>query len=93
MSAFWFVLGGFLLVGIALLIALFIVGIKMRVPIGDWRWSVPLRLATISMVLPILGIVIAASIVLHGISAAPLMELSRARRARGRPEVALSDKR
>ena len=38
---------------IALLIALFTVGIKMRVPIGDWRWSLPLRLATISMVLTI----------------------------------------
>jgi NhaP-type Na+/H+ or K+/H+ antiporter len=37
--------------------------------------------------------VIAASIVLHGISAAPLMELYRARRGRARPEVALSDKR
>ena len=32
---------------IALLIALFTVGIKLRVPIGDWRWSVPLRLATV----------------------------------------------
>ena len=43
---------------IALLIALFTVGIKMRVPIGDWRWSVPLRLATISMVLTIAGIAV-----------------------------------
>jgi NhaP-type Na+/H+ or K+/H+ antiporter len=33
---------------IALLIALFTVGIKLRVPIGDWRWTVPLRLATVS---------------------------------------------
>ena len=49
---------------IALLIALFTVGIKMRVPIGDWRWSVPLRLATISMVLTILGIAIAAMVML-----------------------------
>jgi NhaP-type Na+/H+ or K+/H+ antiporter len=41
---------------IALLIALFTVGIKMRVPVGDWRWSVPMRLATVSMVLTILGV-------------------------------------
>ncbi len=43
---------------IALLIALFTVGIKLRVPIfektgGDWRWSLPLRLATVSMVVTI----------------------------------------
>src|SRR4051794_16264541 len=38
---------------VALLIALFTVGIKMRVPVGDWRWSLPLRLATASMVLTI----------------------------------------
>jgi NhaP-type Na+/H+ or K+/H+ antiporter len=37
--------------------------------------------------------VIAASIVLHGISAAPLMELYRARRTAGRrPEIPVSDK-
>ena len=41
---------------IALLIALFTVGIKMRVPIGDWRWSLPLKLATFSMVLTIAGV-------------------------------------
>jgi NhaP-type Na+/H+ or K+/H+ antiporter len=49
---------------IALLIALFTVGIKMRVPIGDWRWSLPLRLATVSMVLTILGIAIVAVVLL-----------------------------
>jgi sodium/hydrogen antiporter len=48
----------------ALLIALLTVGIKMRVPIGDWRWSVPLRLATISMALTIVGIAIAAIFVM-----------------------------
>jgi NhaP-type Na+/H+ or K+/H+ antiporter len=37
--------------------------------------------------------VIAASIVLHGISAAPLMELYRARRGRARPPAPVSDKR
>ena len=45
---------------IALLIALFTVGIKMRVPVGDWRWSLPLRLATLSLVLTIAGIAAAA---------------------------------
>ena len=49
---------------IALLIALFTVGIKMRVPIGDWRWSVPLRLATISMALTVLGVAMVAVVVL-----------------------------
>ncbi len=37
--------------------------------------------------------VIAASIVVHGISAAPLMELYRSRRVRAPREVAVSDKR
>jgi NhaP-type Na+/H+ or K+/H+ antiporter len=49
---------------IGLLIALFTVGIKIRVPIGDWRWSVPMRLATVSMVVTILGIAAAAMIIL-----------------------------
>jgi NhaP-type Na+/H+ or K+/H+ antiporter len=49
---------------IALLIALFTVGIKIRVPIGDWRWSVPLRLATISMALTVLGVALVAVVVL-----------------------------
>ena len=46
---------------IALLIALFTVGIKLRVPIGDWRWSLPLRLATVSMVMTIGGIAVVAA--------------------------------
>ncbi len=49
---------------IALLIALFTVGIKMRVPIGDWRWSLPLRLATVSMVVTILGVALVAVLIL-----------------------------
>lgn len=47
---------------IALLIALFTVGVKLRVPIGDWRWSLPLRLATVSMLLTIAGIAVAATL-------------------------------
>ena len=50
---------------IAVLIALFTVGIKMRVPIGDRRWSVPLRLATVSMAVTILGVAIAAMVILE----------------------------
>jgi NhaP-type Na+/H+ or K+/H+ antiporter len=46
---------------IALLIALFAVGIKLRVPIGDWRWSVPLRLSTISMVITTGTVALAAT--------------------------------
>lgn len=46
---------------VALLIALFTVGVKMRVPIGDWRWSLPLRLATLSMVVTIAGVAWAGS--------------------------------
>jgi NhaP-type Na+/H+ or K+/H+ antiporter len=49
---------------VALLIALFTVGIKLRVPIGDWRWSLPLRLATVSMVVTILGVALIASLLL-----------------------------
>jgi sodium/hydrogen antiporter len=54
---------------IALLIALFTVGIKLRVPVGDWRWSLPLRLATVSMVLTIAGVT-AVGIWLLGMSTA-----------------------
>jgi NhaP-type Na+/H+ or K+/H+ antiporter len=44
----------------ALLVALFTVGIKLRVPIGDRRWSLPLRLATLTMVVTIAGIALVA---------------------------------
>jgi NhaP-type Na+/H+ or K+/H+ antiporter len=46
---------------VALLIALFTVGVKLRVPIGDRRWSLPLRLATLSMFVTIVGVGAAAS--------------------------------
>lgn len=48
---------------VALLIALFTVGIKLRVPIGDWRWSLPLRLATTSMLVTIVGVAVIAWLV------------------------------
>ena len=46
---------------IAVLIALFTVGVKMRVPIGDARWSLPLRLATVAMVVSVAGVAVAAA--------------------------------
>jgi NhaP-type Na+/H+ or K+/H+ antiporter len=52
---------------VALLIALFTVGIKLRVPVGDWRWALPMRLATVSMVLTVAAIT-AAGIWLLGLS-------------------------
>jgi NhaP-type Na+/H+ or K+/H+ antiporter len=52
---------------VALLIALFTVGIKLRVPVGDWRWALPLRLATVSMLLTIAGVT-ATGIWLLGLS-------------------------
>jgi len=52
---------------VALLIALFTVGIKLRVPVGDWRWVLPMRLATISMLLTIAGLT-AAGIWVLGLS-------------------------
>ena len=45
---------------VALLIALFTVGIKLRVPVGDPRWALPLRLATLSMLGTMLGIALLA---------------------------------
>jgi sodium/hydrogen antiporter len=41
---------------IALLIALFTVGIKMRMPLGDGRWVLPLRLAPVSLMLTVAGV-------------------------------------
>jgi sodium/hydrogen antiporter len=49
---------------IAVLVALFTVGIKIRVPIGDWRWSLPLRLATLSMMITIAGVALVAGLLL-----------------------------
>lgn len=38
---------------IAVLISLFSAGLKLRVPVGDWRWVLPVRLATLSMVITV----------------------------------------
>jgi NhaP-type Na+/H+ or K+/H+ antiporter len=39
---------------IAVLISLFSAGLKLRLPLSDWRWLVPLRLAFVSMTLTVL---------------------------------------
>jgi NhaP-type Na+/H+ or K+/H+ antiporter len=46
---------------IAVLIALFTVGVKMRVPVGDARWSLPLRLSTIAMLVSVAGVALVAT--------------------------------
>ena len=51
---------------IAVVISLFTVGLKLRVPLGDTRWWVPLRLASLSMVLTV-GLVAAAGVLLLGL--------------------------
>ncbi len=51
---------------VAVLISLFTVGLKLRVPITDSRWWVPIRLAVISMVLTV-GMVTAAGVFLLGL--------------------------
>jgi NhaP-type Na+/H+ or K+/H+ antiporter len=44
---------------VAVIISLFVAGLKLSVPLRDARWSLPLRLATISMVITIALITIA----------------------------------
>ena len=41
---------------IAVILSLFAAGLKLRTPLSDGRWRLPLRLATISMTLTVLGI-------------------------------------
>ncbi|MEO7128098.1 MAG: cation:proton antiporter [Rhodoferax sp.] len=43
---------------IAVIISLFVTGLKLSVPLGDARWYLPLRLATVSMVMTIVLITI-----------------------------------
>ncbi len=50
----------------AVVISLFTVGLKLRVPAADPRWRVPLRLAVVSMVLTV-GMVSAAGVFLLGL--------------------------
>lgn len=51
---------------IAVVISLFTVGLKLRVPLDDGRWWVPLRLASLSMVLTV-GLMAAAGVMLLGL--------------------------
>jgi NhaP-type Na+/H+ or K+/H+ antiporter len=45
---------------VAVLISLFTVGIKLRVPIGDRRWYLPMRLATVTMLVTVILVGIVA---------------------------------
>jgi NhaP-type Na+/H+ or K+/H+ antiporter len=64
---------------IALLISLFVTGLKLSVPLSDRRWAVPLRLAFVSMMLTValialtgmlaLGLSLGAAVLLGGILA------------------------
>ena len=64
---------------VAILISLFAVGLKLGLPITDWRWRLPLRLVTITMIVTVglialigvygFGLSIGAAILLGGILA------------------------
>lgn len=43
---------------IAVILSLFAAGLKLRTPLSDGRWKLPLRLATISMTLTVAGITV-----------------------------------
>jgi sodium/hydrogen antiporter len=43
---------------VAVLISLFVAGLKLRAPLGDRLWRLPLLLATVSMVLTVAGIAV-----------------------------------
>lgn len=49
---------------VAVLVSLFVAGLKLRVPLRDVRWRVPLRLATLSMVLTVAAIALAGVLIL-----------------------------
>ena len=51
---------------VAVVVSLFTVGLKLRVPPGDPRWRVPLRLAVVSMVLTV-GLVTVVGVLLLGL--------------------------
>ena len=51
---------------VAVVVSLFTVGLKLRVPPTDSRWRVPLRLAVVSMVLTV-GLVTAAGVFILGL--------------------------
>jgi NhaP-type Na+/H+ or K+/H+ antiporter len=52
---------------LVVIIALFSAGLKLRAPLTDWRWLVPVRLATLSMVVTI-GMVAVAGVFGLGLS-------------------------
>ena len=76
---------------VAVLIALFSVGLKMGVPLSDRRWMLPLRLASLSMAITVgliaaarvwgLNLPLGAAVLVHGVSVRPLMRQYARRRA------------
>ncbi|HEX5872844.1 MAG TPA: sodium:proton antiporter [Longimicrobium sp.] len=52
---------------VAVLVSLFAAGLKLRIPFSDGRWILPVRLATVSMVVTV-GLVALAGVVLLGLS-------------------------
>jgi len=52
---------------IAVLISLFTAGMKLELPLRDWRWRIPVQLATISMILTV-GVVTALGVYGLGLS-------------------------
>ena len=83
---------------VAVVISLFTVGLKLRVPLDDRRWRVPLRLATVSMVITValvtaagvwlLGLPLGAAVLLGGILAPtdPVLASDVQVRTPGEPE-------
>jgi NhaP-type Na+/H+ or K+/H+ antiporter len=52
---------------VAVLVSLFAAGLKLRIPFSDGRWILPVRLATVSMVVTV-GLVALAGVALLGLS-------------------------
>ncbi|MEB0137105.1 cation:proton antiporter [Actimicrobium sp. CCC2.4] len=60
---------------IALLISLFTVGLKLRLPLSDRRWWMPVRLGTLTMLVTI-GLLTAVGVFLLGLSLGPAILLA-----------------
>lgn len=64
---------------VAVLISLFVAGLKLAIPLNDWRWRIPVQLASIAMVVTVgaitaigvylLGLPLGAAVLLGGVLA------------------------
>jgi NhaP-type Na+/H+ or K+/H+ antiporter len=59
---------------LAVIVSLFTAGLKLRLPLADPRWWIPVRLATLSMVVTV-GLVAAAGVALLGLPLGPAVLL------------------